>query len=69
MNAIPYFIFIFVETILQETMNKHPYERPVSEAIDLEPLLDVCNNLSPQGNTDGFSTTDSSSGWEDEFSD
>lgn len=50
-------------------MNKHPYERPVSEAIDLEPLLDVCNNLSPQGNTDGFSTTDSSSGWEDEFSD
>ena len=50
-------------------MTRHLYECPVSEDIDLEPLLDVCINLSPRGNTESFSTSTSSSGWEDEFSD
>lgn len=45
---------------------KNNYERPEAEAIDLIPLLDICNNPS-NGNTDSFSTTTSTSGWEDDF--
>lgn len=48
-------------------MEKLPYECPESETLDLDPMLDVCNDVSnPSGNTDPV-IDKPGGGWEDDF--